>query len=158
MSTIPRHRTLDALDAALVGVRRVLHQPAYRRRILEGLGADVSVGTLRLVRAVERLATDEDPTIGDVAELLGIDPSTASRAVDDGVDRGFLERRACDRDRRRQRLRLTEAGAALLAEATRVRREVLAEVAQDWDPEDLTVLVDYLDRLLTDFERLRGGA
>jgi DNA-binding MarR family transcriptional regulator len=149
---------MDALDAALVEVRRVLQRPAYRRRLIDGLGRQVPLGTLRVVRAVQRTGADEDPTIGDVAELLAIDPSTASRAVDDGVARGLLARRACDRDRRRQRLSLTDDGRALLARAAQVRREILTEVAHDWAAGDLGALTEHLERLLTDFDRWQSSA
>ena len=157
MPTRDRPRHLDELDAALVRVRRLLHQPVYRRRLLEGLGTDVALGTLRVVRAVEPTG-DGEPTIGEVAESLGIDPSTASRAVDDAVARGFVWRRACDEDRRRQRLQLTDAGTTLMARATTVRRALLAEVTGDWDTEALGTLVTQLRQLVDDFDRLGPGS
>ena len=152
-----RSRHLDELDAVLVRVRRLLHQPAYRRRLLEGLGTDVALGTLRAVRAVEQTGAGE-PTIGEVAESLGIDPSTASRAVDDAVARGFVARRPCDDDRRRQRLQLTDAGRALMARTTTVRRGLLAEVTGDWDTAALATLVTQLRQLVDDFDRLSPGS
>lgn len=152
-----RPTTLDALDDALVGVRRMLRHPAHRRRVLEGIGTDVSIGTLRVARAVER-GGEQPPVIGDVAELLGIDPSTASRMVDDAVRRGLVDRQPCTQDRRRQRLRLTEDGAVLLERATAVRRQVLAEITEAWQAEEVAGLVHQLDRLLDDFDALVGGS
>lgn len=148
-----RDHTLDRLDLALVGVRRVLQLPAYRGRLLGRLGAELSLSTLSVVRAVER-CDDGPPSIGDVADLLGITPSTASRAVDDAVAGGFVTREPCHDDGRRQRLRMTAAGIALLDQATSVRRAIIAEVTADWDGDDLHHLVDRLDALLADFARL----
>jgi DNA-binding MarR family transcriptional regulator len=146
---------LDALDDALVAVRRVLQRPGYRRRIAAGTGA-VELGTLRLLRAVQRLPGA--PSIGDVAELLIIDPSTASRVVDRALAVGLLDKRACVDDKRRARLHLTDQGRAVLDAATRQRRAVLAEVTADWDAQDLGRLVGLLDELLDGFDRVTGDA
>jgi DNA-binding MarR family transcriptional regulator len=105
-----------------------------------------------LLRVVQRAS--EPPTIGTVAEVLAIDPSTASRVVDRVVEDGLLERRACDRDRRRARLRVTEDGLELLAELTRRRRELLREITQDWEGDELDRLVGLLERLQDGFDRL----
>lgn len=155
MTTAPdAHDSLDELDDALVAVRRVLQRPAYRRLLMARLGDDESLGTIRIVRAVERVG--DLCSVGDVAELLAIDPSTASRSVENAVARGYLARQACAQDRRKARLRITEPGRALLGRMTAVRRELLAEVTDGWAPEDLTGLVDQLRRLLDGFEKLEG--
>jgi DNA-binding MarR family transcriptional regulator len=146
---------LDALDDALVEVRRVLQRPGYRRRITAGTGA-VELATLRLLRAVQRLPGA--PSIGDVAELLIIDPSTASRLVDRALAAGLLEKRACADDGRRARLHLTDQGDAVLAAATRQRRSVLAEVTGTWDPHDVEHLVGLLAALRDGFDRVTGDA
>jgi DNA-binding MarR family transcriptional regulator len=154
-ATADATRSLDALDDALVAVRRVLQRPGYRRRIAAGTGA-VELGTLRLLRAVQRWSGA--PSIGDVAELLIIDPSTASRVVDRALAAGLLEKRTCADDGRRARLHLTEQGEAVLDAATRQRRSVLAEVTADWTTDDLDGLVGRLEELLAGFDRVTGDA
>lgn len=147
---------LDALDDALVRVRRVLQSPGYRRKLVGQLGGVEALSTLRLVRAVERAG--EAPSVGDVAELLLVDPSTASRSVDDAVERGYVVRRPCAKDRRRALLHLTDAGRELLARMTAVRHDLLSEVTADWEPEELADLVQRLRHLLDGLERLTGSA
>lgn len=144
--------SLDALDEALVGVRLVLQRPSYRRRLMARLG-DATLGTLRIVRAVQR-AGEVPPSVGDVAERLAIDPSTASRSVDDAVERGYVVRKVCRSDRRRARLHLTGDGTELLDRMTDVRRELLSEVTADWAPDEVEHLVGSLRRLLDGFEAL----
>lgn len=151
-----RHAALDALDDALVELRRVQLRPGYRRRLLEGLAADVPLAVLRLLRVVQR--ADGAPTIGTVADVLAIDPSTASRVVDRAVETGYLERRACDDDRRRARLGLTSRGEELLAAVTQRRRELLAEVAIDWTADELAEVIGRLERLQAGFDALEGSA
>lgn len=152
MSTTPTSSLLDALDVALVRVRRTLQAPAYRRRLIQGVGAGMPLSTLRVARAIERCG-EQPPSIGDIAELLGVDPSTASRAAEDAVSRGMVAREACDWDRRRQRLRLTEEGVRILEQVNDVRRALLGEVTQGWDADELAELVHRLDHLLSDFDR-----
>ncbi len=147
---------LDRLDPALLAIRSLVNRPAYRRRIRELLPARVELTTVRVLRAVER-AGDTDPTIGDIAEALVIDPSTASRFVDRVVERGEVERRACSADRRRTRVGLTAAGRATLAAVTEARRTVLAEVTDGWDPADVGALATLLERLHESVDALGAG-
>lgn len=149
----PRH---DALDDALVTIRRVLLRPGYRARLLEGLPGHVELATLRLLRTVQR--HEGAPSIGEVAELLMIDPSTASRVVDRAVGSELLERRACTDDRRRARLHLTATGTELLDRATDRRRELLTEVTADWTEDELDLLVHQLTALIRGFDQLEGSA
>lgn len=150
-------RRLDELDDALVGVRRVLQRPEYRRRLLTALDVPVEMSTLRVLRAVER--SECCPvSIGDVAEVLTVDPSTASRLVDRCADQQLLARRPSEGDRRRSELELTPEGRMLLDRAKQARRDVLAEITEDWPEEHTGRLVELLQALLDGFERLEAGA
>ena len=152
---VPPPAILDALDEALVGLRRAQQRPGYRRRLLGGVAGEVELGSLRLLRAVQRV--DGDPTIGKVAEVLVIDPSTASRVVERAVAAGFLERRACAEDRRRSRLRLTVDGNRVLDDVNRRRREVLAQMTSAWDTNDIHHLVALLQSLITELDALEAS-
>lgn len=91
---------LGGLDESLLGLRRVLQRPGYRRRLLQGLSPAIESATVRLLRVVQR--SDGRPSVGAVADALMIDPSTASRVVDGAAAAGLLDRRACTDDRRRR--------------------------------------------------------
>jgi DNA-binding MarR family transcriptional regulator len=150
------HEGLDHLDELLVELRRVLLRPGYRRALLGDLDATVGLATVRLLRTVQR--APEPPSIGEVAEVLAIDPSTASRLVERAAESGLLERRACANDRRRARLHLCPAGAELLATVTARRRAVLAMAVDSWDHDELTALQALLERLLLGFDGAAGSA
>ncbi|HEU5156953.1 MAG TPA: MarR family winged helix-turn-helix transcriptional regulator [Streptosporangiaceae bacterium] len=110
-------------------------------------GRPVQTSSLLVVHAVAQLSPgaggcappprtaerSEDVTVGSVAELLGIDPSTASRLVGHAIDAGFIARRPSPRDARRANLQLTDAGRRLKAVADRFRRAYLAELLADWN-------------------------
>ncbi len=173
-----RGRDLDDLDDALVEVRRALQRPGYRHRLLDGLSVEVSLATLRLLRAVQRTTTPATtrattpasaavgdagapvgaPSIGEVAEALAVDPSTASRLVDRAVAGGLLERRACADDRRRTRLHLSERGRRFLDEVTERRRDLLREITFTWSRGDVDDLVGLLRRLREGFDALEGAS
>lgn len=148
---------LDALDEALLEIRRLVRRPGYRARFLGSLHAPVDVGTVRVLRAVER-SGGTAPSIGELAARLDVDPSTASRLVDQQVTAGYLERRRCNDDRRRSTLTLTDGGRALLDEATAVRRGLLAEVTATWDDAEIAMLAALLERLRAGFLELERDA
>lgn len=55
----------------------------------------------------------KEVSLNDLAELLNLDKSTTSRAVNNLVDQGLIERKADEKDRRYIKIRLTESGATL---------------------------------------------
>lgn len=136
---------LDRLDAVLIRARRWPSRPGHRALLWSKIDVPVDLTTLRVLRAVER--HEKDPTVGDVANDLGVAASTASRFVDRVVERGELQRRACADDGRRTRLALTTSGRTTLAAVTEARRAVLAEVTRDWDDAEIGLLADLLERL-----------
>jgi DNA-binding MarR family transcriptional regulator len=145
---------LAALDAALLDVRRLGRRPGYRARLLAAVGDEVDASTVRVLRAVERQEPRGEVCVGDVATQLEVDPSTASRLVDQQVTAGYLARARSDQDRRRSTLQLTEAGRALLGEVTVARLDLLDEVTADWSTDDVAELASALDRLRLAFARI----
>jgi DNA-binding MarR family transcriptional regulator len=150
-------RILTDLDDALFDIQRIARRPGYRKRLLAAVDAPVELSTVRVLRAVER-AGDAPPSIGDIAERLTIDPSTASRFVDQQVAAGYLVRHRDPADGRRSRVTLSDKGRALLDQVTAARRRILAEVTADWDAADLDRLSDLLVALRRDFDHLESPA
>lgn len=147
--------TLEELADALNNLRRIWDRPGMKRRFLSALREPVELGVLRTLRAVEQAEHDE-ACVGDVAATLEVEASTASRLVEQSVSSGYVRRAASQRDRRRTRLELTPAGARLLKRASRVRRELLAEVTADWTENDVAALGELLERLNRDLLRLEA--
>lgn len=101
------------------------------------------------VQAEALLALDAhgELTSGELAELLGVDKSAASRTLHQIVSKRWARRAQDDEDRRRKPLTLSVRGKA---QATRVREAtaaVLGDVLADIDPELVTAL-DTLSRTL----------
>ena len=152
MTTPPDAHPLTELDRALLEVRRLVNRPGYRRRLLGPLGRRIELSTVRVLQAVDQAAAP--PSIGTVAATLAIDPSTASRLVDQRVTEGLLTRSPDADDRRRLVLELTPPGRALLEELAASRTTMLEEVTADWSTTDIAALERLLLRLTRDFATL----
>jgi DNA-binding MarR family transcriptional regulator len=148
-------RPLADLDRALLEVRRLINRPGYRRRLLGPLGRRVELSTVRVLHAVDQASTP--PSVGAVATTLAIDPSTASRLVDQRVTDGLLERSPDTEDRRRTVLSLTRSGRALLAELAASRIGMLTEVTAGWSAADVRTLERLLHRLCEGFDAYEEG-
>lgn len=141
---------LQQLDETLFDLRRLFQGLSYRHRLLRGVRRGVELSTIRLLRAVQR--SEAEPSIGDVADLLNISASTASRQVERALAGEFLESCVDIRDRRRIVLTLTPTGLQLLEEMNQRRRDLLFDATSDWAEDDLielTRLTELLTRDLT---------
>ena len=137
---------LQHLDLALSRLRRLWDSPVLRRRLFDQLGLRIEQSLVRTLRAIERTEADA-PGVSDVAELLVVDDSTASRLVDQAVAAGLAERTTAAHDRRRCVLRLTPDGTELLERAMHARTSLLRELTAGWPPGDVATLATLLDRL-----------
>jgi DNA-binding MarR family transcriptional regulator len=77
-----------------------------------------------------------EPTIKQIAELLGRSLSTTSRLLDQLVERGLVNRREDERDRRAKRLTITQRGRTLIASLERQRAEAQLAVMEYLSPEE----------------------
>lgn len=129
----PGDADVEAIRHALVELRRL-----FQRRELTALWAaafgqrsELDYGELRLLDAI-RVSEPRGATVGDVARLLGIDPSRASRQVARAVRKGHLRRRAEQADGRKVILEITPRGARLQAKGSDLTRARIALAVADW--------------------------
>lgn len=139
-----REQALEGLDSALNRLRRFWQRPAVRAFVRARLEPDVDSTIYRALAAVQ---LDEPAAVGDVAERLEIEASTASRVVDRVVSAGYVHRAHCADDRRRYELVLTEAGRELLERLREARLALLEELTDDWSAAETATLTRLLDRL-----------
>jgi DNA-binding MarR family transcriptional regulator len=147
----------DHLDDLLTRIHVARQRPSWRRRLLDGAGPVPNVSTLRTLRAVEHHQRNGcGASIGDVADYLAVEHSTASRTVSAVVAAGLLAKSSADDDQRRSVLVLTDIGVQALATVTGRRRDLVAETVADWDVADIDRLVILLERLTERFEAAAG--
>ncbi|MCG6369506.1 MarR family winged helix-turn-helix transcriptional regulator [Vibrio fluvialis] len=88
----------------------------------------------------------------DLAASVGMEGSTLVRLLDTLEQKGQIERQADSHDRRAKRIYLTDAGCeqvgALRAELLQIETEMLADVSD----EQIGVMLEVLDGLITKFK------
>lgn len=136
---------LAALDDALIRLRRLWS--TSRQRIVQDGATPVEMSSLLVVEACARgERTGREVTVGDVAELADVTPSTASRLVDRAETAGLLHRSASSLSARHTALGLTPAGAALRERSVAARTAWLGEQLRQWDAADVERLGTLLSR------------
>jgi DNA-binding MarR family transcriptional regulator len=113
----------DELTDAILTASRVL--VAVAARSLSDHEAEVS---LRQYRALIVLASRGAQRPIDLAEALGVDPSTATRLCDRLVGKRLISRRHQGEDRREVQLDLTAGGRRLVESVTERRREEIRQI------------------------------
>jgi len=109
----------------VLGASRAL--VAVAARSLATVAEDV---TLAQYRALIELASRGPLRVADLADALAVDRSTATRMCDRLVRKRLVARRRMSDDRRVVRISLTAAGAELVAEVSRRRREEIGRIVK----------------------------
>jgi len=96
--------------------------------------------------ALEFLVVVESCRMGDLAEYLRIDPSTATRAVQRLIKDNLAERVQHPGDGRVVTIAATERGRRIHGEVNDRRRAILFAVMNDFNPEERFALADLMER------------
>jgi DNA-binding MarR family transcriptional regulator len=96
--------------------------------------------------ALELLVVVESCRMGDLAEYLRIDPSTATRAVQRLIKDNLAERVQHPGDGRVVTIAATERGRRIHGEVNDRRRAILFAVMNDFSPEERFALADLMER------------
>lgn len=141
-----------ALDGTMARWRRRAMQRRSERHALDALGLDLDVPRLDVLTAIlaPHGAFDcrgqDEPTVGTIAQRLGIDPSRASRLIGDLIASGHVRRAVSQQDARRTVVVLTDAGRAA-AEAVRATKiGLLAAFLEDWTEAEIETFLPLLER------------
>lgn len=137
----------DAIVDAVIGASRAL--VAVAARSLAGVAEDV---TLPQYRTLVVLASRGPQRVADLADILGVLPSTATRMLDRLVVKELVRRARRPQDRRTVRVALTGTGRELVEEVTRRRRAEIRRIMRDVPRDSWEGLAD----ALTTFARSAG--
>jgi DNA-binding MarR family transcriptional regulator len=133
---------LEPLAAELSQRWRELGRTLASRRMLAALQSGLpSPLTPTKLRALDVIAESNELRIGELAERVGLDETSATRLVDRLEAAGVAERRSKTGDRRVTIVGLTDAGAELMAKISARRQLFFCEVLGALDPEDRAQLV-----------------
>ena len=132
----------DVVDAVLAASRVFV---AVASNALAGMTPEV---TLPQFRVLVLLDGHGAMTVADLAEELGVAPSTASRMCDRLVAKKLVRRSLDRRNRRRVRLTLLAAGRALIASSTLRRKQQIGKLLRTIPPREQQRLANALGVLV----------
>jgi len=149
MTPNTRRDALAQIERAMVRIRRSQTRRTIGRLMERELGMRLNMAHSFVVDALDETSgiPGKEPSVGMVAERLGVDSSRASRMVADAIRGGYVRRVASQVDGRRMCLELTGAGRKLLKTASRFRRHFFSRVMASWSDGDCAEFA----RLLTKF-------
>lgn len=136
-------RLARRLGEVLPAVMRLLRQRVSQVGLPDGL-------TLPQLMVLRALTAGEEIQPGELARHCMMSGASVTGTVDGLVQKGFVDRRHDDRDRRTVRLRLTPAGRAAIERATDLMLPVLHDLIRHLPPdrqERLLLALDDLDSL-----------
>jgi DNA-binding MarR family transcriptional regulator len=134
--------TVKLLAAELSQCWRELGTILASRRLHASLHPELGTQlTPSKLRALDLLGEEGGLRVGQLAERVGIDDTTATRLVDRLEQLGLAERRSADGDRRAILVGLTSAGAALVDGVAAQRQQFFADVLEALDPQERVQLV-----------------
>ena len=135
-------RALRPLAAELSTCWRDLAWILASRRLHASLHPELgSKLTPSKLRALELLAQHDGLRVGELADRVGVDDTTATRLVDRLEDQGLAQRHSEEADRRATLVELTDEGSELVSGVVAQRQEFFAEVLATLDPEERIQLV-----------------
>jgi DNA-binding MarR family transcriptional regulator len=107
-----------------------------------------------MLRTLAGLGT---PSIGDLADALGLDPSTVGRQVTVLTQAGWARRLADPADRRRMIVQITSSGRAAMRRTSAERRRRTRELLDGWNQDDLRTLAQMFARYNAEVARHHLG-
>jgi len=106
-------------------------------------------------RALYFIARHPDISVSELLAILGVTKQSLGRVLTELEERGLVETRVGERDRRQRLLRLTDAGSALDTELFHAWRHLMANAYTQAGQQAVTGFWAVLEGLIPDSERPR---
>ena len=109
---------------------------------------DISAGEWTVLEQLARSPGEAPLTPSQLAEAANVAPSSMTHRLDRMVERGLIARSADPENRVRVRVRLTDAGYGLYAQAIREADVVEADLLAGLSPKQVQTLAELLERVI----------
>lgn len=128
---------LGLVGQAMTRMRLLIGRRFIGRMALKRMGTGLELSDIDAIGVIKRIGSQEEATVGAIAEQMRIDPSRGSRIVADLVRQGLLERAASQQDGRRSLVRITDAGRGVLDQIEAIKREMILEATAGWTADEI---------------------
>lgn len=125
-------------------------------RLLQAAGVRIDRAGGALLYMLQ--AHGESVRVTGLADLLGVDPPTVTRKIQQLERDGLVARHADVEDHRATRIALTPNGRRTLERVSKARRVWFDRLLEGWDDVDLAVFAAMLGRFATSLENDLEGA
>lgn len=137
--------TIVQIQECLQIMSQSMNQVRAHENLLQAAGVRLDKAGVALLFKLH-LHEESSLRVTDLAELLGVDPPTVTRKVQQLERLGFVTREADHEDRRATRIRLTPAGRDTLERVLGAHRELLARFFEEWSEKDVAAFAAMLER------------
>lgn len=134
----------DSFGLTLFRVRVEMHR--LFDRTLEARNFSLTFTQYRVLLALERAM---GRTASELARCLDYDAGAMTRLIDRLADQGYVQRKACDQDRRVARLSLTEMGVQAVQPVRQIVNELARKALADLSADEQKTLKNLLLRVRT---------
>ena len=134
------------LGVAWREIRRGAANNALRQLLFESEKFSIEPGQMD---TLEKLVMHETMRMGELADAMKVDPSTATRAVQKLIKDGLVERVAHDGDARVVVVGPTEHGREVFLHHVEKRRQLVLLVLEQFDENERGLVADMLERFST---------
>ena len=104
------------------------------------------------IHTIEAIGKEGNRTMGEIANDLRITVGTLTTAINRLIKKGYVERKRIEEDRRVVVVYLTESGKKVFDEHTLFHKEMIDEVAKNFEDYELKVLTKALSKVSEFFE------
>jgi len=132
-------------------VARAMGQVRPHERLLQAAGVRLDRAGVALLHMLD--VHGDSVRVTALADLLGVDPPTVTRKIQQLEREGLVSRHADADDRRATLIRLTPAGRETLERVRKARRVWFDKLLEGWDEGDLRVFASMLARFAAALER-----
>jgi DNA-binding MarR family transcriptional regulator len=133
------------IQSSLQIMSQSMNQVRAHEHLLQAAGVRIDKAGIALLFKLQRHG-DSALRVTDLAELLGVDPPTVTRKVQQLERLGFVVREADAEDGRATRIQLTQAGRDTLERVLSAHREFLARLFEEWPDKDVRTFASLLER------------
>ena len=99
------------------------------------------------IHTIEAIGKEGNRTMGEIANDLRITVGTLTTAINRLIKKGYVERKRIEEDRRVVVVYLTESGKKVFDEHTLFHKEMIDEVAKNFEDYELKVLTKALSKV-----------
>ncbi len=149
-SPVPDKLGEDGFGMVLFRVRMELHR--LLERMLEERNFSMTFTQYRVLMSLDKsLGT----TASELARCIGYDAGAMTRQVDKLVDLGYVQRTACENDRRISRLSLTEHGREAVKPIREIANDLVSRALSDLSSDEQETLNSLLKRVRSTLENMQ---